>query len=190
MADNIRKKLVLQNVRLSFPSLWQTETYKGNDTGKYVASFLVDKTTDAGKALPKMITEVAEQAFGKPIPKKVEYCLKDGDQQEYDGYAGMWAIKANTKYRPTVIDRQKRPVTEEDDLIYPGCYVNASLEVYSYDGQYGKRVGCSLNAIQFVRDGESFVASSGDSLSDFDVLDEASSASVTDDFDDDDSPFA
>jgi len=30
-------KLILKDVRLSFPSLFETELYNGNDTGKYAA---------------------------------------------------------------------------------------------------------------------------------------------------------
>jgi len=176
----VSKKVVLKDARLSFPSLFETEEYKGVDTGKYAASFLIDKSATQGKELAALVKEVAEQAFGSPVPKKVEYCIKDGDDTEYDGYEGMWAIKANTKKRPILVDRNKSPVTEDDDVLYAGCYVNASLEVYSLDNQYGKRVGCQLNGIQFVRDGDSFGARN-DSLDDFDAIDGGS--------DDEDSPF-
>jgi len=176
-------KLILTDARLSFPSLFETELYNGNDTGKYAASFLVPKDSDLGKKLAKAVQAVAEEKWGKPIPKKVEYCLKDGDEVEYDGYAGMWAIKANTKKRPVVIDRKKTPIAESDDIIYPGCYVNASIEVYAMDNQWGKRVGCQLNGVQFVRDGEAFGTGSSSAISDFDELDDVASD------DDDDSPF-
>lgn len=175
-------KIVLKDVRLSFPSLFTTELYNGVDTGKYAASFLVDKNSDQGKKLAKAVQAVAEEKFGKPLPKKIEYCLKDGDEVEYDGYEGMWAIKANTKKRPVVIDRKKTPIAENDDVVYPGCYVNASIEVYAMDNQWGKRIGCQLNGVQFVRDGDAFGSGSTSAMGDFDELDDGMD-------DDDDSPF-
>lgn len=173
-------KIILKNVRLSFPSLWKTELYKGTDTGKYAASFLVEKDSEQGKALAAAVTAAAEEKFGAN-PKKVEYCLKDGDKEEYDGYAGMYAIKANTKKRPVVIDPKKTPITEDDNVIYGGCYVNASVEVYAMENQYGKRVGCQLNGVQFVKDGEAFGGGNSNAMDDFDAFD-------TDD-NDTDSPF-
>jgi len=176
-------KIILKNVRLSFPSLWETETYNGTDTGKYAASFLVEKDSAQGKALAKAVKDVAEEKFGKPVPKGVKYALKDGDEVEYDGYAGNWAIKANTKKRPVTIDLKKTPVTENDNVLYAGCYVNASIEVYAMDNQYGKRVGCQLNGVQFAKDGESFGAG-GSAMDDFEAVETEEDAT------EEDSPFA
>lgn len=169
-------KLVLKNVRLSFPSLFQTEEYNGTDTGKYAATFLVPKDDKQAKTLKKAIKSAVEEKFGKDAPKNLKSCLKDGDEVEYDGYAGMWAIKANTKRRPVLLNRDKTAIAEEDDILYPGCYVNASVEVYGLDNQYGKRVSCQLNGIQFCKDGEMF-GNANTSMDDFDELD------------DDDDPF-
>ena len=37
-------KVMLKNVRLSFPSLFATEVYGGEDTGKFAATFLIPKS--------------------------------------------------------------------------------------------------------------------------------------------------
>ena len=175
-------KIILKNVRLSFPSLYETEVYNGMDTGKYAASFLIEKDTELGNLVRDTVTKVAEEKFGAK-PKGVKYCLKDGDSPEieYNGYEGMWAIKANTKKRPTLINKDKSPIAEADGILYAGCYVNASIEVYAMDNQWGKRVGCQLNGIQFVKDGESF-GGGGNAMDDFDDL-------GGDDQFDDDNPF-
>jgi hypothetical protein len=59
--------------------------------------------------------------------------------------------------------------------------VNVSLEIYGLDNQYGKRVSCQLNGIQFSKDGESF-GQSNDTMGDFDELDD-------DDDDGEENPF-
>lgn len=173
-------KIVLKNVRLSFPSLFETEQYNGTDTGKYAATFLVPKDSKQAKAIKKAIKAATDEKFGKDAPKKLKSCLKDGDDVEYDGYEGMVAIKANTKRRPILLNRDKSPIAEEDGILYAGCYVNASIEVYGLDNQYGKRISCQLNGIQFAKDGESF-GSSNNADEDFDDL--------GDDDDDGENPF-
>lgn len=164
-------KIILKNVRLSFPSLWSTESYNGTDTGKYACTFLIEKDTEQGKAVTKAVKDAMKEVGAKADKTP----LKDGDNVKYDGYAGMWAIKANTKKRPLVLDKDKTPLTEEDGVIYAGCYVNASIEVYSMDGQYGKRVGCQLNGVQFAKDGESFGGGGGNAIDDFDAVEDDSS---------------
>jgi hypothetical protein len=173
-------KIVLKGARLSFPSLFATEQYNGQDTGKFAATFLVEKDSKAAKAIAKATKEAIKEKFGKDAPKKLKSAVKDGDEVDYDGYEGMVAIKANTKKRPVLIDRDKSPITEEDGTLYAGCYVNVSLEIYGLDNQYGKRVSCQLNGIQFAKDGEAF-GNSNDTMGDFDELD--------DDDDDGENPF-
>lgn len=167
-------KIILKNVRLSFPSLWETEAYNGVDTGKFGATFLLDKDADADqiKEIKAALVNAAEDKFGKPVPKSVKFCLQDGDEKEYDGYANTYAIKATTKKRPAVIDRSKTPVAEADGVIYAGCYVNASIDIWVMDNSYGKRVLASLNGVQFAKDGETFGVG-GNAADDFDALEEA-----------------
>lgn len=174
-------KIVLKEVRLSFPSLWETEKYNGEDTGKFTATFLVPKDDPQAKKLKGLITEVAQDKFGKPIPKTVKFCLVDGDEKEYDGYAGMWAIKASTKRRPVVIDRDKTPIVEADDKVYAGCYVNASIDFWAMDNKFGKRILANLNGIQFASEGDSF-GGGGNAMDDFDAMDDGDLG--------DDDPFA
>jgi len=163
-------KILLKNVRLSFPSLFQTEKYNGTDTEKYAATFLIAKDDSQVKSIQKAITKMAEEKFGTPLPKSVKYCLKDGDEVEYAGYPGHWSIKASTKRRPLVIDNLKTPIVEDDNKIYGGCYVNASISLWVMDNNYGKRVLASLEGVQFVKDGEAFASSGGNAMDDFDTI--------------------
>ena len=56
--------------------------------------------------------------------------------------------------RPTLSNRQN-PIVEEDGILYSGCYVNASINFGSWTILTVKSTA-SLNAIQFVKDGEPF----------------------------------
>lgn len=177
-------KILLKNVRLSFPSLYETEIYNGEDTEKYAATFLISKSDTATiKKIKATIKSFAEDNFGKPIPKTVKTPLQDGDEKEYDGYADHFSMKAATKKRPVLVDRSKTPVAEDDNVFYAGCYVNASLSLWAMDNKYGKRVLVNLNGVQFFKDGEPFGAEN-DSLDDFEELESQDAE------DDDDDPFA
>lgn len=163
-------KIKLNNVRLSFPSIFNKSEFNGQ-VGKFEATFLMNKESQA-----KMITDVQAQIAliqkdnkAKVSPDKL--CLKDGEFVDYDGYAGCMSIKAGSNRRPTVLGRDKAPVVEEDNIVYAGCYVNAVIELWFQDNSYGKRVNCNLLGIQFAKDGDTFGAGDTDVSDDFDTID-------------------
>ena len=166
-------KVLLKNVRLSFPSLFKTEQYAGEDTEKYAATFLIPKSdTKTVASIEQACKQALVEKYGEgKVPKGFKLPLVDGDDKEYQGYADHVCIKANTKKRPTLVNRDKTPIVEEDGILYGGCYVNASIDVWVMDNSYGKKVLASLNAIQFVKDGESFGTKS-DGADDFEDLDD------------------
>ena len=151
-------KIMLKNVRLSFPSLFKTEQYAGEDTEKYAATFLIPKSdTKTVTAIEQACKQALVEKYGEgKVPKGFKMPLVDGDEKEYQGYADHVCIKASTKKRPTLVNRDKTPIVEEDGILYAGCYVNVSIDLWVMDNSYGKKVLASLNAIQFVKDGEAF----------------------------------
>lgn len=144
----------IRNARLSFPSLFKKASFDGKE-GKYEATLLFPKSdTDTYDAIMKAIEECKTSNKIKVGADKI--CIKDGDDSDYDGYAGHWAVKAGNNKRPTVINRDKTPLVEEDEVVYAGCYVNAIIDMWAQNNQYGKRINANLLGIQFVKDGESF----------------------------------
>jgi hypothetical protein len=99
-------------------------------------------------------------------------CLRDGDEVEYDGYAGHMTLKASTKKRPLVVNKDKTPLTEQDGVVYSGCYVNGIIDLWAQNNQFGKRINATLLGVQFASDGEAFSSGgSSASVDDFDDLD-------------------
>lgn len=172
-------KIALKNVRLSFPSIFKKSVFDGVE-GKYEATFLIPKDNVKLKAQldAAIATAIAESGI-KVAGDKI--CLKDGDNSTYDGYENTWSLKAANGKRPTVINRDKTPLTENDDVLYAGCYVNAIIDLWVQNNGFGKRVNANLYGIQFVKDGQAFGSGPVDVFDDFDVLD--------DDADTDDIPF-
>ncbi len=148
----------LKNVRLSFPQIWTPKAYMEGQKAKYSANFLLDKDSQADqiKEFKAAIKAAALESFNGDIPKGLKTCLGDGVEKAYDGYENAMFISCSTMQRPVVLDRDRSQLTEEDEKIYAGCYVNAALSLWVQNNQFGKRVNCNLNAIQFVKDGDSF----------------------------------
>jgi len=166
-------KIKMQNVRLSFPSLFNTATFGGEDTGKYEATFILDKADHAKviEQINKAMTELAKERLKGKLPPADKLCLKDGDDLEREEFQGKMTIKASTKKRPLVIDQEKTPLAEADGKPYAGCYVNAILSLWAQDNQFGRRINAQLDGVQFRADGEPF-GDGGISVDAFDAFGE------------------
>lgn len=158
--------ITLVKVRLSYPHLFQRATFN-NVEGKYSATLLIEKGSKNADIITKAV-----KALNKNLKaSKNNLCLKDGDEVDSPGYEGHLALRASNNKRPTVIDRDRSPLTEDDDVIYPGCYVVAKIGLWAQDNKYGKRINCNLHGVQFHSDGDSFT-SDRVTADDFEDLDE------------------
>lgn len=169
-------KIKLNNVRLSFPNIFTPKAFTEGQKPKFSASFLIDPETqsDQIKAVKDAISACATAKWRDKVPKGLKLCLQEGDNKDYDGYEGLMYLSASDLSRPVLVDRSKNPIVEADGILYAGCYVNAVVDLWAQDNQYGKRINASLKAIQFVSDGEPF-ATGGAKVNvdeEFDTLDE------------------
>lgn len=164
-------KIHLNNVRLSFPSLFKRSVFDGKE-GKFEATFLIDKNDV--KLKKQLDTAIAEALKASKVAKvsSDKRCLKDGDESEYDGCEGVWTLKASNNKRPTVIGKDKSPLAEEDEVLYAGCYVNAIVDFWIQNNSYGKRVNCNLLGVQYLKDGEPFGQGPVDVADDFEAIDD------------------
>jgi len=177
MAEDIAK-LKLENVRLSFPDIWEPKSVRGSDP-KYAAHFFLDKEADAKQieAVRAKIWAVAKAHWGDKAKavctgKKFEKCLHEGSEKEdLDGYTDdMMYLTASSPRRPLVIDRDRSPLTKEDGRPYGGCFVNAIVRFWVQDNNFGQRVNAELMGVQFYKDGEPFGGSVPASPDDFENL--------------------
>lgn len=163
-------KIKIASTRLSFPSLFTTAQFSGEDTGKYEATFILDKVEHAEtiKGIQAQIDHLLKNEIKGKLPSD-KICLKDGDESGRPEFEGKMTIKASTKRRPLVINRDKSPITEADNIIYAGCYVHAIISLWPQVNSYGKRINASLDGVQFARDGEPF-GDGGISANEFDAF--------------------
>lgn len=171
-------KLKLNNVRLAFPVLFEAKTVNGEGKPAFSASFLIDPADPQVKVLNAAIDQVANEKWGakaaailKQMRATDKVALHDGDlKSSYDGFPGNLYVSARSTTRPLVINNDKSPLTEPDGRPYAGCFVNASIELWAQDNNYGKRVNASLRGVQFLRDGNAFTGGGAASEDEFDDL--------------------
>jgi hypothetical protein len=169
-------KVKLTNVRLAFPALFEAKTVNGEGKPAFSAALLIDPADRQVKAINAAIEQVAKDKWGAKadtmllgLRKTDKLALHDGDTKaQYDGFPGNLYISARSATRPLVIDADKSPLVEADGKPYAGCYVNASIELWAQDNNYGKRINASLGGIQFLRDGDAFAGGGAASEDEFD----------------------
>lgn len=171
MAETPIGEVLLIDVRLSFANLFKPGRPMKNDDGeevrKYNGNFLIDPNSKSGKAnlakLKKAAEDVKKAKWGQKIPKlKADrVCLRDGNEEDWEGYADHYYLSGSNKNQPSLMLRQKdakgnwKEAKEGD--IYSGCYVNAIVRLWAQDHEkYGKRLNCSIESVQFNREGKAF----------------------------------
>ena len=149
MTDNI----LLKNVRISFPCLFQRSTFDGKE-GKYSANFMLDPQqhrTELKEIKAQINALIKDRLKGRVLPPE-KLCLRAGEDKGRPEYEGVYVITASNDVRPIVLNKDKSMVTEDDNLIYSGCRVNASLSLWVQNNQFGKRINATLRGVQFCGD--------------------------------------
>ncbi|MFZ7235829.1 DUF2815 family protein [Avibacterium gallinarum] len=172
-------KVKLNNVRLAFPQIFVPKAINGEGEPRFSATFLLEKGSENIKALENAIEQVAQEKWGAKtaaimtsIKAKNHLCLRDGaEKAEYEGFDGKMYVSASNKGKPKVFDRDgATELAQQDGKPYGGCYVNAVIDIWAQDNNFGKRINASLMGLQFVRDGDAFAGGGVASADDFDDL--------------------
>lgn len=186
-------KVILSNVRLAFPDLFDPKQYQGKGDFSYGCQLLVDPESQAFADIEAALEEVATAKWGKKAkammaeirPDKKACCWIDGNRRsDYDGFAGMWSLTAKRSEKkgpPMVLTRGKKLIQKDTGQVYGGCFVDASVDIYaSESGGVGLR--CELSAIRFFGDGEAFGSGSAPTADDFADLADGAGDDEHDDF--------
>lgn len=159
--------ITIKDVRFSYCNLFQPKAPIGDPTGdpKYSMTILIPKTNTAAKAaIDQAIAQAIEAGVaGKwngVRPPQPAVPIHDGDGvRPSDGAAygeeckGCWVITASSKDRPFVVDAQVQDIIDPSK-IYSGMWGNVSISFFAYNAGIKKGIGCGLNGVQAVRDGE------------------------------------
>ncbi|WP_131669539.1 DUF2815 family protein [Psychrobacter pygoscelis] len=174
------KSTILSTVRLAFPNIFNPSEQFGN----FGAQLIIEKGGANAKKIEAEIERVAKEKWGakaetvlKTLRASNKICFVDGDTKaEYEGFEGNMALSTTNRVRPTVVNKDRSPIVEADGIVYAGCYVNASVDIWAQDNTYGKRINASLRGIQFVKDGDAFAGGGVAREDEFEDLSEGAEA--------------
>jgi len=139
---------------LAYPYLTETEKFKGKDTGNYSVTLIL-QDEKSYKALFDKIMTVGKKLHGDRQFKNPLRSTDDDNGGESTplidkGAPEGWSIKATTKYRVDLVDRDPKQPLQAIEF-YPGMVVRAHLSLVPYDG-LGRGVKAYLQGLQKVKD--------------------------------------
>lgn len=152
-------------VRFSYLHVFQPYAQQQGAEPKYSATILLPKADTAAKAaIDTAIRTAIETGVNKRWngmrPPQPAICVHDGDGgRPSDGMPfgpecrGHWVFTASCKTPPFVVDANVQPILQQTE-VYSGMYGRANVTFFPYANSGKKGVGCALNGIQKLRDGE------------------------------------
>lgn len=163
--NNDPRRVVTGQVRLSYVHLFQPYANQQGAEPKYSTTILVPKTDVATKQRIDAAIAAAKQAgatnaWGGVIPNIVPTPVHDGDgTRPSDGAEfgpeckGHWVLTATSKQAPQVVDAGLNPIIDQS-MVYSGMYGRVSMTFFAYNSNGRKGIGCGLDNVQKLTDGE------------------------------------
>ncbi len=154
-------KVVFGPCRLSYTHLFGKYAPDGDTAnGKFMTNALIPKSEKETVAALRQAMEAAKKngvvsKWGGKEPKKLDMPLRDGDtdKEDDDVYAGHYYVNAKSSTRPGVVDKNKAPIVDEEEM-YSGVWAFVSVTFYPYDVNGNRGVACGLNNVMKHKDGE------------------------------------
>ena len=161
------ENITLCNVRLSYCNLFQAKAPYDNPNGekKYSSALLLPKLNTEAKAMldaahARAFENAVATKWGGVRPQIYTDCIHDGDGLKPragtaygDECKGCWVINASAReaYPPLVVDQQRQTIVDPRQ-IYSGVWANVVIHFWAYNNAGNRGIGCSLDAVQKVRD--------------------------------------
>lgn len=159
------RQVITGRVRLTFPHLFEKYAASQGNEPKFSTTFLVPKSDVLTKqkidaAIAAATNEGVSKSWNGVRPPNVPNPVHDGDGvRPSDGQPfpaeckGHWVITASSKQQPQVVDLGLNPVMIQSE-IYSGVYARVSINFFAYNASGKKGIGCGLNNVQKLEDGE------------------------------------
>jgi hypothetical protein len=163
--DHPTRVITGPDTRWSYAHVWVPKAIDPDSTPKYSVSLLIPKTDTAVIAKIKKAIQIAYEegagklkGNGKTVPPLASFArppLHDGDLERPDdpAYANCYFVNASSPNQPGIVDASRQPILDHDE-VYSGVYGRASIAFFAYNRKGGKGIGCALNNLQKIRDGE------------------------------------
>lgn len=155
-------------VRASYVNIFQPKVPQNGGEPKYSVTLLIPKNDTATinsiyAEIEKAKQEGAQKVFGGNVPPMCRVPIHDGDGVRPSGELfgeecrGCLVLTASAKLQPSVVGLDMQNIINPAD-VYSGCYIRANINFFAYNTNGNKGIGCGLNAVQKIEDGEPLTA--------------------------------
>ena len=164
--------MMIKNARLTFAqNLTVAGTVPGSEgEPKFNCGLLLGADHPQLKDIRDKMIAIAKEKWKekagaefKALEKADRLALHDGDlKPNYEGYPGNFFLSPSAKEiaRPTYFGgasgREELDPKQAQRVFYSGCWVNAKVSFWAQDNGFGKRINCTLLAIQFWKHADAF----------------------------------
>jgi len=140
--------------------LFEPKEQENGGKPKFSACIVLDEGQD--EKVEEIIENALNNKWGKKRPPGLQnWGVREGDDPEFEASFERNFINPKSTSAPKTlvkVDGVATKVTQEERVIYAGCYVAVSISAYAYDGDKKKGIkpGVTLNvrAVMFLKDGE------------------------------------
>ena len=151
-------RIKIVGARASYPHLVNPRAVQAGDTPKYGCAFILQKGNPAIAEILQADAAEKGARWGANVPPTAKSVpMYDGDMDpKYNTIPdnhGAMILNCSSKDAVPIIDTTGSTPMDPAS-IYAGCYVNAFVDVYSYDAGMSKGCAFGLVAIQFVQNGD------------------------------------
>jgi hypothetical protein len=152
-------KVVTGKVRLSYVHIFEPYAFDNSQEEQYSLCILIPKSDKATINKINAAIEAAKQdglkKWGGRIPAKLWNPLRDGDEEhpEDPAFADCMYLNAKSKHKPGVVDANLNQIIDKTE-VYSGCYGRVSVVFYPFSASGNNGVGCGLQNVQKLADGE------------------------------------
>lgn len=147
-----RTVVLTPEFRLSYPALFEMREYQGKSSYSLTMVFAKGADLTQLKAAAKAALD-AKFPNGCKNPRSPFQNGNDRVDEWGESFRDTTYVRAQSKYQPKVVDANRVEILDPDK-VYPGCYCRALVAPYAYDNAGNRGVAFSLEAVQFLRDGE------------------------------------
>ncbi|MEY8322562.1 DUF2815 family protein [Lachnospiraceae bacterium 54-11] len=156
-------------VRASYVNIFQPKAPQGGGEPKYSVTLLIPKNdavtiNSIYAEIEKAKQEGAQKVFGGNIPPMCKIPIHDGDgvkpttgEPFGEECRGHLVVTASAKQQPSIVGLDMQNIINPAD-VYSGCYIRANISFFAYSSNGNKGIGCGLNAVQKIEDGEPLTA--------------------------------
>ena len=152
-------KVVTGKIRMSYANIFEPRAISEGQDKKYSLCILIPKTDLDTLRKIKAAVEAAKEAgkslWGGKIPATLKTPLRDGDAERPDQpeYAEHYFLNASSKQKPGIVDKNVNPIIDQTE-VYSGCYGRVSINFFPFNQAGNKGVGCGLQNVQKLAEGE------------------------------------